>query len=210
MSGGAEEVARAREHVAARRWHEAVSCFEKARALLEADLAQASAAGGAGTKAAAAAYRGQLAALHPDLAAVMKRLSDSHYAALGLPSDSGRAEVKKAYRRLALAYHPDKNRHTTDLFRLIHDAYETLKDKHTPKRREGGSSFRDPYDQPDSARGAVPPGARASAAAYGGFSAGAAAGAAAPRPAAAAPKARAPPAASQQPPEQVRSATRRC
>ena len=42
--------------------------------------------------------------------------------------------MKKTYRKLALKYHPDKNKYTADLFKVIQSAYDKLKDKPTPKK----------------------------------------------------------------------------
>jgi molecular chaperone DnaJ len=53
------------------------------------------------------------------------------YDLLGIDSSASLEEVKKAYRRLAHQYHPDKNPHdpsAVDHFRLITEAYEILQD----------------------------------------------------------------------------------
>ena len=49
--------------------------------------------------------------------------------------------MKKTYRKLALKYHPDKNKYTADLFKVIQSAYDKLKDKPTPKK---GQAFTKP------------------------------------------------------------------
>ena len=56
-------------------------------------------------------------------------LSKNHYETLGIPSFSGPEEIKKAYRRLAHKYHPDKNKagqHGEEVFRQIKEAYDFL------------------------------------------------------------------------------------
>ena len=53
-----------------------------------------------------------------------------HYAVLGLASDASGEEIKRAYRRKALQYHPDRNAaaEATDRFRAVQEAYEVLSD----------------------------------------------------------------------------------
>ena len=63
----------------------------------------------------------------------MKR---DYYDVLGVSRDAGAEDLKKAYRKLALKYHPDKNpedRHTAeDRFKELNEAYQILSD---PERR---------------------------------------------------------------------------
>jgi hypothetical protein len=75
----------------------------------------------------------------------MAHLSADPYQALNLPKRSSRKDVKKTYRKLALKYHPDKNKYTADLFKVISNAYEKLKDKPTPKK---GQAFTNPEPPP--------------------------------------------------------------
>lgn len=54
-----------------------------------------------------------------------------HYDVLGVDQSADDATIKKAHRRLALQYHPDKNDNSTESteqFRLIQQAYECLSD----------------------------------------------------------------------------------
>ncbi len=58
-----------------------------------------------------------------------------YYAILGVPSDADEQTIKRAYRQLALRYHPDTSteERAAERFREIHEAYELLID---PQRRE--------------------------------------------------------------------------
>jgi len=60
-----------------------------------------------------------------------------YYKILGVKEDAGPAEIKKAYRKLALKYHPDKNpgdKKAEEKFKSVSEAYYTLGDD--KRRRE--------------------------------------------------------------------------
>ncbi|XP_062307396.1 dnaJ homolog subfamily B member 5 [Osmerus eperlanus] len=61
-------------------------------------------------------------------------MGKDYYKTLGIPKGSNEEEIKKAYRRMALRFHPDKNTdaNAEDKFKEVAEAYEVLSD---PKKR---------------------------------------------------------------------------
>ncbi len=64
------------------------------------------------------------------------------YAILGVPPSASDSEIKKAFRKLAVRYHPDKNAsaEANSLFQEINEAYDTLGD---PEKRARYDAWRD-------------------------------------------------------------------
>jgi len=56
---------------------------------------------------------------------------ENHYETLGITETASESEIKQAFRKLSLKYHPDKNQGSTEtigLFHKITEAYEVLGD----------------------------------------------------------------------------------
>ena len=63
-------------------------------------------------------------------------MAEDYYNTLGVPRNATEAELKSAYRKLAMKYHPDRNpgdKASEDRFRKINAAYSALSD---PKKRQ--------------------------------------------------------------------------
>ncbi|HTN46805.1 MAG TPA: DnaJ domain-containing protein [Flavipsychrobacter sp.] len=60
----------------------------------------------------------------------------NHYQTLRLPSNASQEEIKKAFRKLAHQFHPDKNDHTSShvIFQEIQAAYAVLSDEKKKKQ----------------------------------------------------------------------------
>jgi len=58
-------------------------------------------------------------------------MNKDYYQTLDLPRNASQDDIKKAYRKMALKYHPDRNKDadTSDKFKEISEAYEILSDE---------------------------------------------------------------------------------
>lgn len=81
-------------------------------------------------------------------------MSKDYYSVLGVERTANAATIKKAYRKLAQKYHPDKNpddKKAEDQFKQITEAYAVLSD--TEKRQQydqyGDAGFHQRYSQED-------------------------------------------------------------
>jgi DnaJ-class molecular chaperone len=62
---------------------------------------------------------------------------EAHYRTLGLSPGASETEIKKAYRKLAIQYHPDKNPEpgAAEIFKKISEAYQILTNPPEPSPR---------------------------------------------------------------------------
>lgn len=84
--------------------------------------------------------------------------SRDYYRTLGLNRNASQEEIKKAYRRLALKYHPDRNPNDSEaekIFKEIGEAYAVLRDpeKRRTYDRFGPGQFRGRFQPEDIFRG---------------------------------------------------------
>lgn len=87
-----------------------------------------------------------------------KDYSRDYYKTLGVSRNASPEEIKKAYRKLALQYHPDRNKdnkQAEEKFKEISEAYAVLSDKEKRAQydRFGATGFRQRYSQEDIFRG---------------------------------------------------------
>jgi len=67
-----------------------------------------------------------------------------YYKILGVSRDAATEEIKSAYRRLAMRYHPDRNpgdKEAEEKFKEITEAYEVLSDLEKRRRYDAGGEF---------------------------------------------------------------------
>ncbi|KAI9872777.1 MAG: hypothetical protein M1830_001207 [Pleopsidium flavum] len=72
-----------------------------------------------------------------------------YYKILGVEKDANDNEIKKAYRKLAIVHHPDKNpdnEEAAEKFKEIGEAYETLSDPQKRQRYDSGEDLIDPSE----------------------------------------------------------------
>ena len=86
-------------------------------------------------------------------------MNDDYYKVLGVERNASTDDIKKAYRRLALKYHPDRNpsdkKNAEEKFKKISEAYAVLSDPEKRKQYDsfGSDAFRQKYTQEDIFRG---------------------------------------------------------
>jgi len=80
-----------------------------------------------------------------------------YYEVLGVKRNAPEEEIKKAYRKLALQYHPDRNKSkdAEEKFKTISEAYAVLSDKQKRAQYDqfGAAGFHQRYSQEDIFRG---------------------------------------------------------
>jgi len=85
-------------------------------------------------------------------------MSEDYYKVLGVQKNASEEEIKKAYRKLAMKYHPDHtkgDKSAEEKFKKISEAYAVLSDKEKRKEYDtfGSEGFRQRFSQEDIFRG---------------------------------------------------------
>lgn len=85
-------------------------------------------------------------------------MAQDYYQLLGIKKGASQAEIKKAYRKLAMKYHPDHtkgDKAAEEKFKKISEAYAVLSDKEKRKEYDtfGAEGFRQRFSQEDIFRG---------------------------------------------------------
>lgn len=63
-------------------------------------------------------------------------MNKNYYDVLGITKSATEAEIKKAYKKLAIEHHPDRNKgnkRSEERFKEINEAYQTLSDREKKK-----------------------------------------------------------------------------
>jgi DnaJ-class molecular chaperone len=82
----------------------------------------------------------------------------SYYETLGVPPGASETEIKAAYRRLALRFHPDSGQPgDVERFREIQQAYETLSDPEKRRHYDGARSHTVPVSWTGGFEEPIPP-----------------------------------------------------
>ncbi len=83
---------------------------------------------------------------------------EDYYKVLGVDKNASQDEIKKAYRKMAVKYHPDKtkgDKKAEDMFKKANEAYAVLSDPEKRKQYDtyGSEDFQQRYSQEDIFRG---------------------------------------------------------
>ncbi|MBN1828257.1 MAG: J domain-containing protein [Deltaproteobacteria bacterium] len=81
-------------------------------------------------------------------------MADDYYTILGIDQRASQDDIKKAYRKLALKYHPDRNpgnKQAEETFKKINEAYAVLSDLEKRKKFDtfGSKAFSQQFSQED-------------------------------------------------------------
>ena len=67
-------------------------------------------------------------------------MAEDFYDTLGISREASDSEIKSAYRKLAMKYHPDRNKakNAAEIFKQIQNAYQTLSDLKAKSKYDKG------------------------------------------------------------------------